>query len=866
MAMLGGGADGRGVALTGASGVGKSTLARVLAAALAAGGRQVRFVLGTETGRAVPLGAFSRAVRVAGAEEPAVILAEAYAELAQDDDLVLVVDDAHLLDPLSAMLVHQVTTGGVAHLIVTIGPGEPAPEAVTALLSDRRLRCLHLEPFDREQTALLAGAVLGDVVDDRLIDELFRCSGGNALFLRGLLSAGPGDGALVHAPDGWHLGGQLRPDRELEDLLELRLRALAPDELDTVETLAVAELLDWRILRTLCRAEAVARLERRGVIQIVADGSDLLARLIHPVVGEAALRRAGRVRVRELNGALAVALREHLGYRAGKSRLPDVRGRIRLAQYMMHSDLDPDVDVLVAAAASALTMAMLEYAEEFARFAWDHDGGLRAALVLAETLSWQGRGAEAEALLAEAQPDEQGQWQRWARARVSHLYWGCGRLDAAREALVEATARATGDQDREALADLRVSLAFFSGDLGTAIDAGLALRSDVRHRRTRAWQTMTTSTAWALGLAGRFDEARRVIDTELRRAGVAAVGMQRLATGLAELTTYLEAGDLIAADRVSAAYGSGGAGSSGGDVVQDAIRGLVDLARGAVRDSCAALAGAVSVLKQGFPDGWVMLVAAWCAQAQGASGDSAAAAAALYNAEQDAGPQVAVFAPELELARAWRRAGVGETTAARSHAVRGAQMAHRAGMIAVEARALHTAVRFGDRSLSGRLTELADRLGTEMAAVCALQARGLADHRGDLLDAASARFQALGAMALAADAAAQAAGEHARCGRRSGALAAAHRAHVLAEAGGLDSPAVRAAARPLPISAREREIAELAMTGLSNRLIAERLSVSVRTVDGHLYRIFAKLGIAHRDELTRLLGGRNHGDENVALS
>jgi DNA-binding CsgD family transcriptional regulator len=43
--------------------------------------------------------------------------------------------------------------------------------------------------------------------------------------------------------------------------------------------------------------------------------------------------------------------------------------------------------------------------------------------------------------------------------------------------------------------------------------------------------------------------------------------------------------------------------------------------------------------------------------------------------------------------------------------------------------------------------------------------------------------------------------------------------------------------------------------GLSNRQIADRLFVSVRTVDGHLYRSFAKLGIERRDQLIHLVNG-----------
>ena len=52
---------------------------------------------------------------------------------------------------------------------------------------------------------------------------------------------------------------------------------------------------------------------------------------------------------------------------------------------------------------------------------------------------------------------------------------------------------------------------------------------------------------------------------------------------------------------------------------------------------------------------------------------------------------------------------------------------------------------------------------------------------------------------------------------------------------------------------REREVAELAARGLTNREIADRLYVSVRTITTHLYRVYAKLGINERDQLGLLL-------------
>ncbi len=55
------------------------------------------------------------------------------------------------------------------------------------------------------------------------------------------------------------------------------------------------------------------------------------------------------------------------------------------------------------------------------------------------------------------------------------------------------------------------------------------------------------------------------------------------------------------------------------------------------------------------------------------------------------------------------------------------------------------------------------------------------------------------------------------------------------------------------LTAQELQIAQLAADGLSNREIGERLFLSHRTVGGHLYRIFPKLGISGRAQLRNAL-------------
>ena len=58
------------------------------------------------------------------------------------------------------------------------------------------------------------------------------------------------------------------------------------------------------------------------------------------------------------------------------------------------------------------------------------------------------------------------------------------------------------------------------------------------------------------------------------------------------------------------------------------------------------------------------------------------------------------------------------------------------------------------------------------------------------------------------------------------------------------------------LTAQELQIAQLAAEGLSNREIGQRLYLSHRTISTHLYRVFPKLGITSRGELSTALGPR----------
>jgi DNA-binding CsgD family transcriptional regulator len=66
---------------------------------------------------------------------------------------------------------------------------------------------------------------------------------------------------------------------------------------------------------------------------------------------------------------------------------------------------------------------------------------------------------------------------------------------------------------------------------------------------------------------------------------------------------------------------------------------------------------------------------------------------------------------------------------------------------------------------------------------------------------------------------------------------------------GAVSLALAAIQSPIGLTPREREIAVLVAQGHTNRQIADTLHLSVRTVEGHIFRAAAKVDVINRSEL-----------------
>src|ERR1700739_3636481 len=145
-----------GVVVAGAPGVGKTWLAREVLRRAEASGERTTWIVGTESAHALPLGAFIGSLGEAMSDPLTNVRRVINSFVAQQrrGRVLVGVDDAHLLDGLSALVVHQLAQSGGARLLVTVRTGSDEPDAVTALWKDGVVgRAGFRTPFARETPA-----------------------------------------------------------------------------------------------------------------------------------------------------------------------------------------------------------------------------------------------------------------------------------------------------------------------------------------------------------------------------------------------------------------------------------------------------------------------------------------------------------------------------------------------------------------------------------------------------------------------------------------------------------------------------------------------------------------------------------------
>ncbi len=288
-------------------------------------------------------------------------------------------------------------------------------------------------------------------------------------------------------------------------------------------------------------------------------------------------------------------------------------------------------------------------------------------------------------------------------------------------------------------------------------------------------------------------------------------------------------------------------------------QGRCALLSGQVETACRWLGEAAARCLDSGLDGPRRLVLSELAAAAACAGDEATAAEAAREAAQL--PPFGFALAEQELGRGWALVARGDLPAARAAFHDAAELARSAGYRGAEAWLLHEIVRLGDpASVVGRLEDLADICEGQLVPAYAMHAEAAASRRTEGLIDAADKFESIGALLLAAEAAAEAAQALQHSGDRRASAAMSVRASTLAEScEGARTPALTIPVMVTPLTPRERDIATLAAQGVSSKDIADRLFLSVRTVNNHLQNVYSKLGVGSRKELASALADVSDG-------
>jgi MalT-like TPR region len=676
-----------GAVVLGPDGVGKSTLARLAAENVVRRHPTTltRWVTGTPTERVVPFGAFSHLVEIAEIGKPAALLRAARASLSgQEGDLLLIVDDAHDLDALSATLVYQLALAGDARMVVT-ARADAAPEAIAALWTDGLLDRIDIEPPGVATTPKEVDAFIGELP---------------------------------------------APARSVLDYL------------------AVAEPLSLADLNALAGDGAVAQAEEFGAVETRVRGgasNDPVVYTAHPLFAERAHAALGtedaRRRRTELVKLLSQRPSDHLS------------DRLRLASLALDSDAPQPVAEVVAAAQQALRLGDLALGERLARSALERSGGLAARLALAHAAAWQGRGREADAVLAAVDSAALAEpaLMDWTLLRAANQFWMLSEPERATAFLRTIRNRVADAGPRVTLDALGATFAMNAGNVGYAVKvAGEVLASPSADDQAVAWAA--SASALCAARQGRFDDVEPLAQ---RALAAEHPGLLRFTIGLGQTTALLMAGRLDEARQLAQQFTDFAELQQPGRAIGEVLLAHVLIAGGEFAEAAALLGPAAATLERtGYSWGPLSLTLLATALAQ--QGDTAATAKALSRAESRHGTKSALFTPELGVARAWRLAVMRDPHGAVAAARDAARTAERGGQPAVALRAWHEGVRLGDARAVDPLARLDGEIPCAVGALALAHARALAAGDGAALLAVSDELAAVGMRAAAADAVAQA--------------------------------------------------------------------------------------------------------------
>jgi DNA-binding CsgD family transcriptional regulator len=749
--------------------------------------------------------------------------------LAGPRPLVVCLDDVQWADPASsgalAALVHRPPEGGVllAFAVRTGRLPRALALAVDHAVAREQLVRVEPQPLTRE-----AAAALGADVD------VYDRAGGNPFYLHQLTRATAADAmpgrplAGIPEPVAAALAAELS-EVSAHAMLLLRAAAVLGDPFELGLAGAIAPL-DEAAAR-----DAIDELVATGLLRTTPDARSFAFR--HPLVAEA-------VEAAAPPGA-------RLGAHARAAAELQVRGApaLRRARHVEHAGTPGDkraIDVLVSAARDARSLApatAARFLSAAAALCEDEARARELRLAQADATSAAGEPEAARALLLGLRAGLEGEEALGVDAQIANTEFWLGRFDEARERLLLAAADLPAEPSRSRMA-LWLSLGLVTA-LQTDFEESAARASDAFSDARAIGDESAMAAALALdafarttgGLPGAEDAQERALtafaalDAEVRATRLPAFWMFARCAAVA--------GDLDAA-LATAAQGRAAAERTG----RTSIALLIAVEEIGLLRRYGRLADAIELGEQTVARARAAGLAPTLGWGMGELAAARLAVGDVDGALRDA----AAGLPYLGVDRArWTIAIARRSPELAPAGPLDAELAGEVVELQIESGDLDAAESTADRAgLFGRARLLLARDDPGCVAVAAQAVLGADGPR------AHARARLVEGQALA------------RFGERSAAIRTL--TDALAGLAGRDGDVATRELRRLGhrvrrpaaarddalldgLTAREEEIAQLVASGLSNPEIAERLVLSVKTIETHLRNVYAKLGVSSRVEL-----------------
>ncbi|HEX4704062.1 MAG TPA: AAA family ATPase, partial [Pseudonocardiaceae bacterium] len=419
--------DRHGIVLCGPQGVGKSRLAEEFVQRATKAGFLAGRAVATAAAAAVPLGAIAHLLPdSANFADPADALT-AIVDAWRGRRRIVLVDDLHLLDLTSAMLLRRLTDARAVRVVATMRTGGTGPLTVDKLAGHDIVTRLDVHPLGEDGVEELLRGALAQPVATRAVRLLFRASEGNPLYLREITAGALGSGALVFTGELWQLD-ESRPlgTPLLADLIERRLHAVDPAARPVLDVLALCGPQSPTDLLDLAPAHVTADLAVAGLVRVLRNGQRGLVMLAHPMYGEVIRDRIPQL----LRVEILLSQAERLRGRGSKRR----QDALNIATWELAATGTSDPELLRKAADLAFHANDNCHVTALLTALPPRHHTTTTRLQLGQAHYLLGRWPAAESVLAEAAAAAGSDTERLVVStfRVTNLLWGNADTEAAR--------------------------------------------------------------------------------------------------------------------------------------------------------------------------------------------------------------------------------------------------------------------------------------------------------------------------------------------------------------------------------------------------------------------------------------------------